>query len=385
MTKHKHKPSVCIFTIHPAKDRRILNRQCRPLQKHGWDITMIAISEEGTYDDDGIQVIGIKKWKSKWQRVKTIFSITYKAYKQKADIYHFHDPDFLPLAALLKLLTFKPVVYDVHEFYRIKWQLKSDNPLIKKLIKFFAGTVEDIFAMLVHNLSVVYDKSAKHFRRLRCNVVVTPNYATQRDFVAEKVTDEDWNSRKNKVVFIGTLAAVRGSLVLLDIVRETKALRPDIEFTVTQRFLSVADEQEMMTKMRQPRYRDLIHFVPSVPSDQLAAVVRRGIIGLSLLQDVGQYQVAIPTKFFEYMSQSLAIVASDLPWGHVYIKQTGCGVLVPPTDAKAYADAIIKLCENPELAHQMGERGRLAFIEKFNWEACEPAFINFYRALGKRK
>jgi len=42
------------------------------------------------------------------------------AYRQKADIYHFHDPELLTVGLVLRLLTKAKVIYDVHEDYRRK-------------------------------------------------------------------------------------------------------------------------------------------------------------------------------------------------------------------------------------------------------------------------
>lgn len=384
MTATEDRKKLCVFTIHPAKNVRILNRQCRSLQKDGWDITLIAMSEEGSYDDDGIKVIGQKRWKSRWQRLKALFSMTYRAYKQKADVYTFHDPDFLLPAIFLRLFTFRPVVYDIHEYYRIKWQLKSNNPLVKLLIRFVVGLCEDISTVMLHHVSCVYDDTAEHFQRLRCNIVRTPNYASLTDFAGPVVSEEEWTDRNNTVVHIGTLAETRGSLLLLDIARETKLRRPEIEFVVTRRFLASVEEDRMMSKLNQPAYKDVIRFVPHVSGDRLSSVLQQGVIGLSSLQDCGQYRQAFPAKFFEYMSQTLAIVASDLPWSRVFVADVGCGVVVPAAEAKAYADAIVELCDNPSETRQMGERGRHAFMERFNWQACEPDFFDFYNSLRRK-
>ena len=37
------------------------------------------------------------------------------ALRQRAELYTIHDPELLPAAVLLRLLTRRPVVYDVHE------------------------------------------------------------------------------------------------------------------------------------------------------------------------------------------------------------------------------------------------------------------------------
>ncbi|MFQ5806588.1 MAG: glycosyltransferase [Phycisphaerae bacterium] len=78
-------------------------------------------------------------------------------------------------------------------------------------------------------------------------------------------------------------------------------------------------------------------------------------------------------------------MASDLPPSRKYVQEVGCGLLVPPADVDAWAVAMLELLNDPTRARELGRRGRQAFLERFNWEACEPAFLEFYEALGGKK
>ncbi len=46
---------------------------------------------------------------------------------EKADIYHFHDPEPVPYGLLLRALG-KKVIYDVHEYYKMKLLSKTHIP-----------------------------------------------------------------------------------------------------------------------------------------------------------------------------------------------------------------------------------------------------------------
>ena len=71
---------------------------------------------------------------------------------------------------------------------------------------------------------------------------------------------------------------------------------------------------------------------------------------------------------FEYMAAGIPIIASNFPaWAKV-IEKHHCGISVDPTNPKAIADAITYLYEHPDEARQMGERGRSAVINEFNWD-----------------
>ena len=68
----------------------------------------------------------------------------------------------------------------------------------------------------------------------------------------------------------------------------------------------------------------------------------------------------MPNVTLEAMALGLPVVATDCPCGGPadLIKSGENGILVPVKDAKAMADAIIYLLENPETAEQMGKAAR---------------------------
>jgi len=57
---------------------------------------------------------------------------------------------------------------------------------------------------------------------------------------------------------------------------------------------------------------------------------------------------------------------------------------VDPLDPKAIAQAIEHLLTHPEEARQMGENGRRAVVEKYNWGQEKEKLLNLYEELLKR-
>ena len=377
--RQKH---VCVFTLHPVNDMRVFRRQILSLVKHGYRVTFIGKGDGEPYEDRGVHIRPMN-----WERrsrlgwLGYLFRLTRAAIKTRADIYHFHDPDLLPFAVWVRLRTWRPMIYDIHEYYRVKWQLRAKNPIFRWLIKFVVGAVEDTCAMLIHNISAVYADMAEHLRRLGCNVVVTPNYASRVLYSEGTPTDEEWEQRRHKLVYVGAVNPTRGARVMIDAAQKAREQIPDLKLIITRRFYYKEHEREVLEQLAQPGFENLVEFVPDTPGDELPAVVRMAEVGISPLQDEGQYRIAIPSKFFDYMGESLAIIASDLPPSRTYVQDVGCGVLVPPADVDAYARAIVDLMSNPKRLRELGRIGREAFEARFNWEVCEPDFLRFYDGL----
>jgi glycosyltransferase involved in cell wall biosynthesis len=393
VTEIKEGKRVCVFTVHNTRDLRVLNRQCRSLQRNGWQVTLVAISNpklnpgsiEGEYDDQGIKVIGIPHWQGGiLNRLKTIVKIAKTAYQQKADVYHFHDPDLLVPAIVLKVMTRKPLIYDIHEYLNITFPCKfPDIWPLRQVIGGMVWCTETLLGSLCRNISTVCNDDRRRFEVLGCRIVHTPNYASIVDFVPNPVSDQEWQGRMNKVIFTGSLSPERGSLLIPEIARLVKKIRPDVTFLVIRRFHNEAQGKTLMDKLDLPEYKDVITFIPNVSGTELPKVVRGAGIALSIDQPTRIGLTSQPTKTFEYMSQGLPIVAPELPHAIAYIKNVGCGVVVKPDDPKGYADAIIDLLNNPEKTKRMGDIGQKAFIERFNWSIVEKRLICFYESILK--
>jgi glycosyltransferase involved in cell wall biosynthesis len=62
------------------------------------------------------------------------------------------------------------------------------------------------------------------------------------------------------------------------------------------------------------------------------------------------------------------------------VQKTGCGVLLDEVSPKSISDAIVKLGD-PALRQEIGEAGRKAAEDEFNWMAVERRLLNVYHTL----
>jgi len=88
-----------------------------------------------------------------------------------------------------------------------------------------------------------------------------------------------------------------------------------------------------------------------------------------------------PNKLFEYMSAEIPIVASNFPLWKEIVEGNQCGICVDPLNPEEIARAIEYLITHPDEAQRMGENGRKAVIEKYNWESESKKLIELYRKI----
>jgi glycosyltransferase involved in cell wall biosynthesis len=70
------------------------------------------------------------------------------------------------------------------------------------------------------------------------------------------------------------------------------------------------------------------------------------------------YYGTSPNKFFDYLASSLPILVNYPGWMAEMITREDAGVVVPPEDPVAFADALVQLADNKTLTVQMGRKGR---------------------------
>ena len=94
---------IChITSVHSANDTRILHKECKTLVNVGYAVTLVV--QHGKDEIiDGVQIKGVKTPKNRIERMmKTAKQVYKRALECNADIYHFHDPELIPIGLKLK-------------------------------------------------------------------------------------------------------------------------------------------------------------------------------------------------------------------------------------------------------------------------------------------
>jgi glycosyltransferase involved in cell wall biosynthesis len=119
-------------------------------------------------------------------------------------------------------------------------------------------------------------------------------------------------------------------------------------------------------------------FLEPMPKNQLNHLVSCCNIGLMILDDVPAfYYGTSPNKFFDYISSGLPVVNNYPGWLADIITEHQCGIAVPPRNPEAFADALCKMADNPELCKQYGRNARQLAQEKFSRAKLAEEFVNW--------
>lgn len=93
------------------------------------------------------------------------------------------------------------------------------------------------------------------------------------------------------------------------------------------------------------------------------------------------YREGLPKVLIEAAACGRAVVTTDVPGCRDAIEENVTGILVPPRNAKAVAEAVRKLVLDPEMRMRMGRAGRLLAEREFAIEKIVSQHMDIYRSL----
>ena len=89
------------------------------------------------------------------------------------------------------------------------------------------------------------------------------------------------------------------------------------------------------------------------------------------------YYGTSPNKFFDYISSGLAVLNNYPGWLADMIKKNDLGVVVPPNNAQAFANGLIKLVDDDNYRMNAGQNARKFAEANFSRIKLADDFVSF--------
>lgn len=362
---------VNLTSAHPRYDTRIFIKMCSSLAANGYDVSLVVADGLENEVKNGVNIVdvGAKSGGRLSRMTKTVKRVYEKAIELDADIYHLHDPELMPIGLKLKKRG-KKVIFDAHE--DLPKQLLG-KPYLNPLAKVALSKISEIYERFV---CLKFDAviTATPFIRDKF-LKINPNTVDINNFpiLEELANTSEWAQKQNEVVYVGGIAKIRG----IEEVVQALAYTNDIRLNLAGKFSEVSVEE----KVKKDAAWSKVNELGFLNREQVGDVLAKSKVGLVTLHPVINYIDALPVKMFEYMAAGIPVIASNFPLWREIVEGNQCGVCVDPLDSKAIGEAIQYLIGHPSEAEQMGENGRKAVEEKYNWTIEEQKLLKLYNEL----
>lgn len=158
------------------------------------------------------------------------------------------------------------------------------------------------------------------------------------------------------LVFVGRLAAAKGLLVLWEAYQEARQAYPGLRLTI----VGDGDERARLDDCAAQCGGDL-ELVGYKSQDEVAEILASADIFV-----LPSFAEGVPVVLMEAMASRLPVIATRITGVPELVEHGKSGLLVPPGDASALADAIRDLAGDPEKRRAMGEAGRARILADFD-------------------
>lgn len=363
---------VCLLSsVRKATEHRMLYKEGGSLRRAGYEVTIVA-SHPRDQVISGVAIKALPEFHSRFSRmVRKTWSLYHEALRQRADVYHFHDPELIPVGLLLKL-SGKRVLYDVREDVPADLRDKHYLPRwARPVVATAADLAEKVAGRALDGIVAATPHISQRFPKRKTAIV--QNFP---------LLDEDlpagrpYRNREPLAAYVGSITPVRGVAELVD----AMGLLPE---DVPARLVIAGDfsPPSLLEMVSAKPGWARVEYLGWQQRAGLLEALQRARIGILSFLPAANHTDCQPIKLFEYMLAGLPIVAFHLPRIAEIIEQAQCGLLVEPGNSRELAAAIQWLLQNPEQAEAMGARGRKAVIETYNWNTQADLLLQLYRSI----
>lgn len=206
-----------------------------------------------------------------------------------------------------------------------------------------------------------------------------------------------------RLLFVGRIWPDKGTHVLVEAFNQVAERAPDAELQLIgwkagpppEYVLKLSDDPHVLSlaplcnanyfsdleRMISPKAAGRVSLLSPVSLAQLAQHYRDADV--FVFPSVWNEPFGIPV--IEAMSTAVPIIATQGGAFPEIVEQGKTGLLVPRSDPRALADAILYLLENEKLRRAMGQAGRERVLERFTWDAIAEDLLREYRDLRPQR
>lgn len=358
-----------LISVHPRNDVRVFWKECISLEENNFEVYLVVA--DGKENETLFNINIVNSGNNKINRISRMFFLPGKVYKAALELdcslFHIHDPELLRIGYKLHKVG-KKVIYDIHEDLPKAIMSKSYiKRIFRKPLSFFIKIIENYYAKKMDYLITATSSIEKRFKSINYRTKCIYNFPLKKE-ISEKLL----LARNNEICYIGDISKIRGILELVKSIENTNCI-----LNLAGNF----ESEELKNQVMNLPGWSKVNYLGFLSRLECSNIRNRSRIGILLFHPEPNHIEAQPNKIFEYMADGLPILASNFPLWKQIVEDNNCGICVDPYNHFEISEAINYLVENENIAIEMGENGRKAIVEKFNWETEENKLIMIYNEL----
>jgi len=319
-----------------------------------------------------------------WRRAIREFAVS-----RSVEVLHVHDLPLVREAISVGRELGIPVVADMHENYPGGLQVWYTSRLKKKTIYNFNrwARYEREILLEADAVIAVIEESKERLKALGIpeeKIFVVPNTSPVEsiDIPLDQAIIGKYRDLF-MVSYIGGFAPHRGLDTSIRALPHLRGRIPDMKLVL------VGDRNKpymeyLVALAEKLGVSDMVEMTGWQPFEKIWSYIAASRVCLVPHARNPHTDTTIPHKIFQYMMIRKPVVVSDCPPLKRIIEDSGGGLVFRHDSPEELAECIARFREDGEFSRQAGERGRAAFLDRYNWDSTSGDLKKLYGALARR-
>lgn len=363
-----------LTTAHAWNDVRITLKQARSGVEAGHEVRVFC-RDVPVATSDGVSFVRVPRAAGRLARFFVHPLRLARAVREwRPDIIHLHEPELLPVGAVLRRLGHF-VVYDAHENFGGLLGQRSWIPRpMRRVANFVTDVAERRLATMMDAVTAagedIYD------RHRGAQTFLVRNYPLDSEFRERRVVSLGEDGLR--IVLGGVLNAGRVVAQLVDAVEQVNEVT-----RVTLVLAGVPQPADYIEELRRrPGWR-FVDYRGALPRQEYLELVASCHLGAALLSAAPNHFGVRANKLFEYLAMGIPAVTSDFPRWREFEAEYGATICVDPSSPKAIAAGIAKVAQNVNVLQQMERNAAAAAARGLRWSAEVPELMRLYHRFSE--
>lgn len=288
--------------------------------------------------------------------------------KENIDIIHSHwiIPQGL-VGALVSAITGIPHVTSIHG---TDIHLIHSHRILYPVIRMISKYSHCITTNSSHTLRLLHNVVQTRGKSRIIPMGIDPN-----EFLQSK---EIPRSLEKTVLFVGRLINWKGVSVLIQAMKIVETRLRGSKLVVIG---DGPDRHELEEEVVRLGLSPIVYFMGKLDRENLLTWYRSAEVFVLPSITYKNQTEGLGVVLLEAMAACVPVIGSNTGGIPDIIEDGVNGLLVPPSDPDALADAIIRIFENPDLADRFREAGQKSVQESFSWDKISDEFIEVYQGV----
>jgi glycosyltransferase involved in cell wall biosynthesis len=283
-------------------------------------------------------------------------------FKSEWDVVHAVNFDTYLFSLIAAKIKNKPIIYDIYDFYG------------------------DMMPSILRNIIVKVDKRLLPFS----DVLILADEARieqiggniHKNIFTINNSPEEYNFDKNyhednintfKVFIGGKILKERCLDVVISAIGKIEGAKLSIRGHCDE-----TDYKQQIIQLSQ-KFDNIDMYLDGVPYEEIVKGTLSADLTIALYDpDIPNNRYASPNKLFEAMASKIPIIVNENTSMADIVRKEKCGIVIPYGNEEALIWAVSRLKNDLSLQKRLGDNGRKAYENKYNWTIMENRLNSIY-------